>query len=86
MDQAAGPVPRQHLDTWRLGQAGVPAQRWVLLQCPVWPVGVEVIGVLVEDEAQVPFACDQDLVQAFAADAADQRSPIAFARAPGWAF
>jgi hypothetical protein len=42
-----------------------------LVQRPVWPVSVVVIGVLAEDEPQMSFPSDQHPVQAFAADAAD---------------
>jgi hypothetical protein len=42
-----------------------------LVQGSVWPVGVVVIDVLVEDEPQMPFTSDQHLVQALAANAAD---------------
>jgi hypothetical protein len=49
---------------------GTPGGR-LLAERPVWPVGVVVIGVLAEDEPQMPFTSDQQLVQAFAAGAAD---------------
>src|SRR6266536_3306867 len=52
--------------------------RLILLQRPVRPVGVVVIGVLAGDEPQMPFTGDQHPVQAFAAGAADPA--FAFAR------
>ena len=42
----------------------------VLLQCPVRPVDVAVIGILARDEPQVPLARDQHPVQALAKGAA----------------
>jgi hypothetical protein len=42
-----------------------------LLQCPVGPVGVVVIGVLAQNEPEVPFAGDQHPVRALAADTGD---------------
>ena len=44
------------------------------------PVRIVVIGVLAEDQAQVPFAGDQYPVQALAGALPTQRSAIAFAR------
>jgi len=43
----------------------------VLVQRPVRPVAVIVIGILAKDQAQMPFAGDQHPVQALAAGAAD---------------
>ena len=71
MDQAAEPVPAQNPD--------VCAQiRWMrttggrtLAQCPVRPVSVVVIDILIKDQPQVPLAGDQHLVQALAAGAGD---------------
>jgi hypothetical protein len=71
VDQAAESVPPEHADTCTFRQGiGSPGRR-ILLQRPVRPVGVVVIGVLAEDEPQMPLASDQHLVQAFAAGAAD---------------
>jgi hypothetical protein len=71
VDQAAETVAPQDADTRtfrrRIGSLGGR----VLVQRPVRPVGVVVIGVLIEEEPQVPLAGDQYLVQAFAAGAAD---------------
>jgi hypothetical protein len=61
VDQAAGPVRPQHPDTGAWGKRMCPPSRWVLLQRPVWPVGVVVIDVLTEDQSQVPFAGDSIL-------------------------
>ena len=43
----------------------------ILLQRSVRPVAVVVIGVLAEDQPQVPFADDKHPVQALAASTAD---------------
>ena len=45
--------------------------RRVLLRCPVRAMLVVVIGVLAQDQPQVPFAGDQHPVQALAAGAGD---------------
>src|SRR5689334_909295 len=70
-DLAAEPVPAQYPD------AGAPS-RWihapggrVLLQRPVRSVAVVVIGVLTQDQPQVPLAGDQHPVQALAAGTGD---------------
>ena len=44
--------------------------RRALLQCPVRPMSVVMIGVLAEDQPQVPLAGDQHPVQALAAGTA----------------
>ncbi len=66
-DQAAEPVPPQHLDirAWNRWLRA-PGGR-VLLQGPMRPVSVVVIDVLLENEPQVPLAGDQHPVQALAA-------------------
>ena len=43
----------------------------VLVQRPVRPMGVVMVGVLAEDQLQVPFAGDQHSVQALAAGTGD---------------
>ena len=71
VDQAAESVPPEHADTCTFRQGiGSPGRR-ILLQRPVRPVGVVVIGVLAGDEPQMAFTSDQHPVQAFAAGAAD---------------
>ena len=40
--------------------------RRVLLQCPMWPMHVVMIDVLIKDQSQVPLAGDQHPVQALA--------------------
>jgi hypothetical protein len=42
----------------------------ILLQRPVRPMSVVMIGVLTKDQSQVPFVGDQHLVQALSAGAA----------------
>ena len=44
---------------------------------------VVVIGILAEDQTQVPFACDEHPVQALAAGTGDPAFAIAFARSAG---
>jgi hypothetical protein len=86
MDQAAEPVPGQHLDIRTQNRWIRRPSRRGLLQRPVRPVDVVMVGVLVQDQSQVPFAGDQHPAQALAVGAlAIQRSAIAFARAPGQA-
>jgi hypothetical protein len=46
--------------------ADAPSDGWVLLQRPVRPMDVVVVGVLAEDQPQVPSAGDQYPVQALA--------------------
>ena len=67
MDQAAEPVAAQNAHTGHFGRRmQAPGGRF-LLQCPVRPVSVVVIGVLAEDQPQVPLTGDQQAVQALAA-------------------
>jgi hypothetical protein len=71
VDQAAERVPPQNLDirAWDRWMRA-PGGR-VLVQCPVRPVRVVVIDVLIKDQPQMPFAGDQHPVQALAADTGD---------------
>ena len=56
VDQAAEPVPPQNPDTCACsGRILAPGGR-ILVQRPVRPMRIEVIGVLAEDQPQVPFA------------------------------
>ena len=62
MDQAAESVPPLNPDFRALSRwMGTPG-RWGLLQRPVWPVAVVVVGVLVKDQPQVPLAGNQHSV------------------------
>jgi hypothetical protein len=45
---------------------------WVLAQALVWPVDVDMTGVLVEVGADMSLVVDQQLVGAFGVDAADE--------------
>jgi hypothetical protein len=45
----------------------------VVLQCPMWPMNVVLIDVLIKDQSQVPLAGDQHPVQALAPGAGDPR-------------
>jgi hypothetical protein len=56
VDQAAEPVPPQNSDTCACcGRILAPGGR-ILVQRPVRPTRIVVIGVLAEDQPQVPFA------------------------------
>src|SRR5713226_803741 len=71
MNQASEPVPAQNPDgSARNGWMRTPGRR-TLSQRPVRPVGVVVIGVLAEDEPEVPFTDDQHPVQALTAGVGD---------------
>jgi hypothetical protein len=71
VDQAAEPVAPQHANTRAFcRRTGSPGGR-ILVQRPVWPVGVVVIGVLTKDEPQMLFPDDQHLIKALTAGAAD---------------
>jgi len=71
VDQAAEPVPPRNPDTCACCGRILPPGGRVLARRPVRPVAVIVIGVLAEDQPQVPFAGDQHPVQALAAGAGD---------------
>jgi len=71
VDQAAEPVPPQNPDTCACCGRVLASGGRVLVQRPVRPVAVVVIGVLAEDQLQVPFAGDQHPVQALAAGTGD---------------
>ena len=71
MDQAAGPAPAQNPDAGvRRGRNRTPGRR-DLLQRPVRAMQVVMVGVLAEDQPQVPLAGDQYPVQALTASAGD---------------
>jgi hypothetical protein len=71
VDQSAKPVSSQDPHIRAFCERIDSSRWWVLVQRPVWPMGVVVIGVLAEDEPQMPLAGDQHLIEAFAAGAAD---------------
>jgi hypothetical protein len=71
VDQAAEPVPPQNPDTCSCrGWIPAPGGR-ILMQGPVRPVRIVVIGVLTQDQPQVPFTGNQHPVQALAAGTGD---------------
>jgi hypothetical protein len=71
VDQAAETVSAQNPDICSRGRR-MRAPGWrALPQGPMRPVSVVVIDVLPENEAEMPFSCDQEPVQAFAACAGD---------------
>jgi len=71
VDQAAEPVPPQNPDTCACGGRTLASGGRVLVQRPVRPMGVVMVGVLAENRLQVPFAGDQHPVQALAPCAGD---------------
>ena len=86
VDQATEPVATQNQDVraW-IRCMGTPGRR-SLLQCAVRAVRIVVIGVLAEDQPQVPLAGDQHPVQALAAGAAHPALRDRIARGAGQAF
>ena len=56
VDQAAEPVPPQNPDACACGGSTLASGGWVLVQRPVRPMGVVMVGILAEDQLQVPFA------------------------------
>ena len=80
VDQAAEPISPQNPDISAWGWCVRRSGGRILVECPVRPAGVVMVGVLAQDQPQVPFAGDQHPVQALAAAPPTQRSAIAFAR------
>ena len=81
MDQAVKPVPAQNVQYWFFFDRRTRASGGRLfLRRPVRPMRIVVIGVLAEDQPQVPFASDQHPVQALAAGVPTQRSAMALDR------
>jgi hypothetical protein len=78
--EAAESVPAQNTHIGHVARWMYASCRRVLLQCPVRPVRIVVVGVFAQDQPQVPLAGDQHPVQALAAGAGDpvpcQNSPI----------
>lgn len=70
MDQAAEPVPAQNAYAGHFDRRIRTSGGRLLLQCPVWPVRVVVVDVLIKDRPQVLLAGDQHPVQALTAGAA----------------
>jgi hypothetical protein len=58
VDKAAEPVSPQNPDTCACGGRTLASGGRVLVQRPVRPMGVVMVGVLGEDQLQVPFAGD----------------------------
>ena len=71
VDQATETVPAQNAHTGHVSGWVCAASGRVLLQRPVRPVRIVMIGVLGQDQPQVPFAGDQHPVQALAAGTGD---------------
>jgi hypothetical protein len=71
VDQAAEPVPPQNPDTRACGGRTLASGGRVLVQRPVRPMSVVMVGILAEDQLQVPSAGDQHPVQALAAGTGD---------------
>jgi hypothetical protein len=70
-DEAAEPLPAQNLHTGHTARCMHASCGQVLLQHPVRPVRIVVIGIFAEDQPQVPLAGDQHPVQALTAGAGD---------------
>ena len=79
VDEAAEPVSSEHADARSGTRRGVACGR-ALVQRSVRAVGVEVLDILAQDDVEVAWSGDQDVIEAFPAQRADDRSPIAFAR------
>jgi len=74
VDQAAESVAPQHLNI-RARCGRMDASGWrVLLQRPVRAVALVMVGVLAQDQMEVPFAGDVHPVQALVAGAERSRS------------
>ena len=71
VDQAAEPVPAQNAHNGHFGRQMRASGGRLLLQRPVRAVRIVMIGVLAEDQPQVPLASDQYPVRALAAGTAD---------------
>jgi hypothetical protein len=70
-DQATEPITVQNPDAGiRSGRNRMPGRR-PLMQRPMRPMRVVMIGVLAEDQPQLPLVGDQHPVQALAAGAGD---------------
>src|ERR1039457_5492948 len=70
MDQAAEPVPAYNAHIGHFDRRIRTYGGRLLLQCPVRTVSVVVVGVLPEDQPQMPLANDEHPVQALATRAA----------------
>jgi hypothetical protein len=71
VDEAAEPVPSEDADV-RSRRRRDPACGWSLIQGSVRPVGVEVLHILAQHEIEVAWPGDQDVVEAFSAQRADE--------------
>jgi len=88
VDQPTEPVASLDLSSWgtRRGANG-SGHRWRQLECSVWPIGVVVLDVHVEDALELSAADDQEPVEAVAADrSANALSPRSLARRGSFGF
>jgi hypothetical protein len=79
VDEAAEPIPSQWPNC-RAGAWGSAAGGRLLMQRSVRAVSVEMVDVLAQHCGEVTRSGDQELVEAFAPQGADEAFPMAFAR------
>jgi len=79
VDEAAEAIASQRPDG-RAGAWGIGSGGRLLLEEPVRPVGVVVLDELTEYHGEVTRSGDQEVIEAFAAQGADDPSVIASAR------
>ena len=71
VDEPAEPVPSEHADV-RSGMRRGAARGRALVQGSVRSVGVEVLDILAQNDVEVAWSGDQDVVEAFPAQGADE--------------
>ena len=71
VDEAAEPVPSEHADA-RSGKRRDVACGWALVQRSVRSVVVEVLHILAQHDLEVAWSGDQEVVEAFTAQGADE--------------
>jgi len=71
VDKAAEPVPSEHADA-RSGKRRDVACGWALVQRSVRSVVVEVLHILAQHDVEVACSGDQDVIEAFPAQGADE--------------
>jgi len=71
VDEAAEPVSSEHADARPGTRRGVGCG-WALVQGSVRAVGVEVLHILAQHDVEVAWSGDQDVIEAFPAQGADE--------------
>jgi len=74
VDEAAESIPSEHADARSGTRRGVACGR-ALVQRSVRAVGVEVLDILAQDDVEVAWSGDQDVIEAFPAQRADEPFP-----------